>query len=168
MNEATVPEDAETVFEMDYLLLRDDQYWNGQYTGQIKDGLPEGNGTFTSLAPKDGNLWHYIGGWKEGLPEGEGTIYYDNGDMETGVFTKGVLTNGQILISTGTGVKTVFVEMDTEQPTEVAYIGNKKSKKFHYPDCRGVKTMKESNKVELFSREEAEKLGFTPCGTCNP
>ena len=48
------------------------------------------------------------------------------------------------------------------------YIGNKNSKKFHYPYCAGVKSMKDKNKVMLYSREEAINQGYTPCGTCRP
>ena len=48
------------------------------------------------------------------------------------------------------------------------YIGNKKSKKFHYPYCSGVQTMKEKNKVVLESREKAIAQGYAPCGQCHP
>ncbi|MGV8083369.1 MAG: Ada metal-binding domain-containing protein [Coriobacteriia bacterium] len=48
------------------------------------------------------------------------------------------------------------------------YIGNRKSKIFHYPDCSSVDDMKESNKVGLASREEAINKGYVPCKRCNP
>lgn len=51
---------------------------------------------------------------------------------------------------------------------ENVYIGNKSSKKFHYPWCTSVAEMKESNKVTLRSREEAIRSGYTPCKICNP
>ena len=50
----------------------------------------------------------------------------------------------------------------------VAYIGNRNSMKFHYPDCPSVADMAEHNKVPLVSREDAIALGYKPCGSCKP
>ena len=49
-----------------------------------------------------------------------------------------------------------------------AYIGNRNSMKFHYPDCESVSDMAEHNKVPLASREDAIVLGYKPCGRCKP
>ena len=49
-----------------------------------------------------------------------------------------------------------------------AYIGNRNSHKFHRPDCNSVGEMKESNKVEFTTREEAVEKGYVPCKRCNP
>lgn len=55
------------------------------------------------------------------------------------------------------------------QTENVNYIGNQKTKKFHYPDCSGVKQMKEKNKVYLFcTREEVIESGYLACKLCNP
>lgn len=52
---------------------------------------------------------------------------------------------------------------------EVRYIGNKNTKKFHYPYCSSVDDMKEKNKVPLYcSRDEAIAKGYSPCGRCHP
>ena len=59
-------------------------------------------------------------------------------------------------------------EPEPEPAPTVAYIGNKNSKKFHEPDCSSVDEMKEKNKKELFSRDEAIDLGYDPCGRCKP
>lgn len=48
------------------------------------------------------------------------------------------------------------------------YIGNKNSKKFHYAYCPSVEDMKEKNKVEFQSRDEAISQGYVPCKNCNP
>lgn len=49
------------------------------------------------------------------------------------------------------------------------YIANKNTKKFHYPDCKSVKSMKETNKELLScSRDEAIANGYSPCGICKP
>ena len=49
------------------------------------------------------------------------------------------------------------------------YICNTNTKKFHYPDCKSVKQMKEKNKLERScTREELISEGYDPCGNCNP
>lgn len=54
--------------------------------------------------------------------------------------------------------------------TGTSYIANKNSKVFHYPDCKSVKQMKESNKIyyEDVTREDMIAKGYKPCGNCNP
>ena len=63
-----------------------------------------------------------------------------------------------------------FYEAETEEPesSSMVYIGNKNSKKFHYANCSSVRDMKEKNKVELSTREEAIEKGYVPCKICNP
>ena len=56
----------------------------------------------------------------------------------------------------------------TKAPSKQTYIGNKNTKKFHYPTCSSVGQMKESNKVTLASRDEAINKGYVPCKKCNP
>lgn len=51
---------------------------------------------------------------------------------------------------------------------EAACVGNVKSLKFHYEDCRWAKKMKEENKVYFETREEALEQGYVSCGSCNP
>ena len=116
----------------------------------------------------EGVLWRYIGEWKDGLPNGTGTIYYDNCSIETGTYKDGILQVGERYTVTGLKreeIKPVARETGTTEP---AYIGNKKSMKFHYPDCKSVEATKESNRVELYSREEAIERGYIPCGSCHP
>ena len=48
------------------------------------------------------------------------------------------------------------------------YIGNKNTKKFHYPGCYSVSRMKNSNKVYLSSRSSAINRGYSPCAICYP
>lgn len=66
--------------------------------------------------------------------------------------------------------ETITVEKSTEAFSEVnsAYIGNKNSKVFHTPDCASVSEMSNKNKVNFQNRKDAEKSGYTPCGSCNP
>lgn len=47
-----------------------------------------------------------------------------------------------------------------------AYIGNRKTKKFHLPTCRSLP--KESNRVYFDTRDEAINEGYDPCMNCHP
>ena len=49
------------------------------------------------------------------------------------------------------------------------YVGNKNTKKFHYPTCTSAGKIKETNKISMeCTREEAINEGYTPCGICKP
>ena len=55
------------------------------------------------------------------------------------------------------------------QSGKTTYIVNTNTKKFHKPDCSGVKDMKASNKMKFTgTKEEAMEKGYSPCGTCRP
>ena len=51
---------------------------------------------------------------------------------------------------------------------KVSYIGNYNTQKFHELDCSSVNDMKESNKRELYTRDEAISKGYEPCKRCDP
>ena len=146
------------------------QNWAGEYTGQVDSGgIPFGFGVFESDTPLEGETesWHYIGLWENGLPEGEGSIYLNNGNMRKGIFSQGEMVSG--IRYTVSGLAATLVEQTrTEPQTDALYIGNKNSLRFHRPDCRSVQQMKEKNKVEFYSREEAIDRHYIPCGECNP
>lgn len=56
-----------------------------------------------------------------------------------------------------------------EEPVGTTYIINKNTRKFHYPTCRSVKQMNDSNKKEVTgNREDLISQGYSPCGNCNP
>ena len=56
-----------------------------------------------------------------------------------------------------------------EEPVSMDYIGNKNTKKFHYPSCGSVKKMKESNKYYYNgTRDGIVSQGYEPCGNCHP
>ena len=52
--------------------------------------------------------------------------------------------------------------------TKVAYVGNSRTKKFHYSDCRWAKEISPANRVTFPSREQAIKAGYVPCKVCKP
>ena len=64
--------------------------------------------------------------------------------------------------------QTLTVSTADAPEVAVAYIGNRNSMKFHFPDCPSVADMAEHNKVPLASREDALALGYIPCGSCKP
>ena len=55
-----------------------------------------------------------------------------------------------------------------DETGEAPYIGNRNSKKLHYASCPSVDDMKDKNKVEFYSRDEAINQGYEPCKRCNP
>lgn len=48
------------------------------------------------------------------------------------------------------------------------FIGNKKTKKYHRPNCRAVARIKDRNIIILHSTEEAVGKNYIPCGICLP
>ena len=62
---------------------------NGEYEGDVKDGLPDGIGT---LNLKNGDV--YKGSFNKGKYDGPGTIYYKNGDRFEGEFVNGAAVRG--------------------------------------------------------------------------
>lgn len=64
----------------------------------------------------------------------------------------------------------VLEEEGTEEASsQITYIINVNSGKFHTPDCHSVDRMKESNKMEYTgTREELISQNYSPCQNCNP
>lgn len=74
-----------------------------------------------------------------------------------------------ITIDYATGESYLADADDKTESDNILYIINLGSEKFHFPDCSGVKTMKEENKEEYRGcREDLLKRGYEPCGKCNP
>lgn len=48
-----------------------------------------------------------------------------------------------------------------------SYVGNKNSKKLHYPSCAGVENMNDKNKVYFDSADDALNNGYTWCQSCH-
>ena len=48
------------------------------------------------------------------------------------------------------------------------YVGNSKTKKFHYADCSAAQKIKSSNRVSFNSRDAAVSGGYVPCKICKP
>jgi len=173
---------AENVIRVPYNLFVEDTILPGQYTGEMENNLPEGFGIFEAISPS-GIPCHYIGEWENGLMNGSGSIHWDDGSIEIGLYRNGVFVSGkynynglELLKADSNGEKTLNpfmlkqtkAAMNDSSESVVAYIGNKSSHVFHSLDCDSVRTMKEKNKVELFSRDEAIEKNYKPCKRCDP
>ena len=54
---------------------------------------------------------------------------------------------------------------------EISFVLNISSGKYHKPDCSGVKTMSEKNRLDFYGSIDdllTEYPTYKPCGTCNP
>lgn len=142
--------------------------WAGFYTGEVdSNNIPYGHGLFESVTLSNNETWRFVGEWKDGLPNGDGAIYYDDCSIDIGTFQNGEMIKGRHFAAASISVTDIVVETKTLN-TETAYIGNKKTMKFHQPSCHSVETMNEKNKVEFSTREEAIEMNYAPCGSCHP
>jgi len=93
----------------------------------------------------------------------------DNGEgLSFCVFCYNVQPGIEIDYQTGQS-RRIDYQIEKENPLEKEYVLNKRSMKFHDPDCEGVLTMSENNKeIRIATREELLSEGYTPCGICNP
>ncbi|MCI8404766.1 MAG: MBL fold metallo-hydrolase [Clostridia bacterium] len=76
-----------------------------------------------------------------------------------------------IMRSDGDNITVTTAKNETIQTNETAaeyndgiYIGNKRSKKLHRPDCNTLPS--EKNRVEFNSFSDAVNEGYSPCGNC--
>ncbi len=99
----------------------------------------------------------------------EGFSVEDNGaEICFNVFAYNAQPDIEINYKTGESKlkQNVKVDTDTEQKA-TTYIINKNSKKFHLPDCSSIKDIKPQNKKTTDkTKEELEKLGYSPCKAC--
>lgn len=83
------------------------------------------------------------------------------------VFCHNVQPGVEIEYLTGDSRRTE--EITRSEPAETDYIINIRTLRFHYPDCDGVRNMKEKNKKAVHAdRETLIQEGYIPCGSCNP
>ncbi|WP_230268241.1 hypothetical protein [Allobaculum fili] len=62
----------------------------GVYSGDMKDGIPDGQGKFTSKND-EGESWTYTGTFKDGHFEGDGETVWKSGGREVGTYENDVL-----------------------------------------------------------------------------
>lgn len=61
----------------------------GIYTGEVTDGIPNGQGRFET-ENDNGEKWIYEGGFSEGIFEGEGKTIWEDGGVQIGEYKDGV------------------------------------------------------------------------------
>lgn len=77
--------------------------------------------------------------------------------------------SGHIVMVTDGESITISTSKENDKPeeeSEITYIGNKKSKKFHLPTCTSLP--KEENRIYFDYLSDAIKMGYAPCKGCNP
>lgn len=78
-----------------------------------------------------------------------------------------ILTPGGIVVTPPPATQDIIQNDAPSAGTD--YIVNTNTGKFHYPNCRSVKQMKESNKMYYTgTRDDLISQGYDPCGNCHP
>lgn len=57
---------------------------------------------------------------------------------------------------------------EKKEETERVYIGNKRSYIFHRPSCKYGREISEKNRIIFRSRQDAIRIGYSPCRECKP
>lgn len=72
-------------------------------------------------------------------------------------------------ISSETNASLQKQKNDENKTSSITYVLNRNTKKFHYPNCSSVGTIKEKNREDsTLSRDEIIAKGYVPCKRCNP
>lgn len=75
----------------------------------------------------------------------------------------------QETISDNSNFSLNFKKSDKQSQVDCNYIGNRNTKKLHYPNCVSVGTMNDKNKDYLYcTLDEAIEKGYIPCNNCKP
>lgn len=87
----------------------------------------------------------------------------------TSVISSNVTSNEIAIDNKGTGEDKNAIESNQEIPSEITYVCNKNTNRFHYPDCASVGQMADHNKLFVTgSRDEVIAMGYISCGNCKP
>lgn len=85
----------------------------GIYTGDFKNGLPNGYGAFESIA-LDGNSWIYYGQWIDGHFSGKGISTWSNGNTTMSTFKNDEKDGHSLFFNSTTGQTSCEVYADGE------------------------------------------------------
>lgn len=86
-NSAQKTPKIETVTDMEFNMTFEAGERTGKYTGEVIDGIPNGNGKFETVNPA-GAKWYYEGEFKDGLFDGNGITLWESGSVKKGEFIK--------------------------------------------------------------------------------
>lgn len=124
----------------------------GQYTGEVKNGKPNGNGKFTTTN-SEGETWYYEGSWKNGQMDGEGiTCWPDSNTKEEGTYIDCEFVKGKYYID---GVLFYEGEFEKNQRSGVGTIYNTKGEVVY---SGGMKNDVPTDYVQL--KEKAKELSY--------
>ncbi len=59
-------------------------------------------------------------------------------------------------------------DVSSEESSNILYVANINSKKFHLADCAFAKNIKEENTLRSNNRNSLVNDGYTPCKQCKP
>ena len=115
---------------------------------------------YTGVQSNEYGTWYINNGYVDFARQG--TVSAPDGNTYN-------VANGRASIVTTRPATTAVPSYDSSEEEEyTGYIGNKNSYKFHYPTCRDVAKMSDSNKVTGHPRSWYIERGYTPCGHCYP
>lgn len=92
--------ETETVSEKTITLNSALDSGEGIYTGEMKDGVPHGQGKFTMKESDQGFIWNYEGQWEDGEMNGEG-VREEGSFISTGTFRNGLLNGYTEIMDNG-------------------------------------------------------------------
>ena len=134
---------------------------DGSYTGQVKNGLPHGEGTFSSSS-KDGTKWTFRGTWADGHYNGYGFTVWETGQMEMGIYENDVIQkngitlseDGQIYKNTDESSRDTSIEAQTSDPITVMLVDSgwcsyKNSSYTHVPYAVQIKNPNSDYAIEF-------------------
>ena len=94
--------------------------------------------------------------------------YNEHGKAE-GRVAIAATTTASAATSAATTTKSTGTVSTAGQQTEVSYVLNTNTKKFHYPSCKDVKKIKAENyATSSSSRDDIIAQGYSSCGHCHP
>ena len=139
-----------------------------EFRMQVGDDKPDYLSYASSRDANDGDLTALIKVDDSGVDYGSAgsyTIRFSVADAAGNEASK----DASLVIEKKPEPEPVVREPLEEEDSGYNYIVNKKTGVFHYPNCRGVGQMNESNKIySSKSRDELREKGYKPCGICNP
>lgn len=98
-----------------------------------------------------------------------GDIYLTSDGQTVSITSDKSASKEDILATGGIVVTPPPATQDDAPSAGTDYIVNTNTGKFHYPNCRSVKQMKESNKMYYTdTRDDLISQGYDPCGNCHP
>jgi len=91
---------SETVVAQTITVSMEYDSGEGVYTGEVKDGVPNGQGSFEMVTSDNGLSWRYEGQWENGEITGEGVMMQDS-LVFTGGFRGGLLNGSCEIMDNG-------------------------------------------------------------------